>query len=57
MGLRARVVSLAVGTDPKLRRMLSYWAASTALYAVFAVLIGVESGARELGLGLYAALG
>ncbi|NIA57072.1 GGDEF domain-containing protein [Massilia sp. TW-1] len=57
MGLRARVVSLAVGTDPKLRRMLSYWAASTALYAVFAILISVESGVRELGLGLYAALG
>lgn len=57
MGLRARAVHLAIGTDPKLRRMLRYWAASTALYAVFAVLIGVESGARELGLGVYAALG
>jgi diguanylate cyclase (GGDEF)-like protein len=37
--------------------MLRYWAASTALYALFAVLIGVETGARELGLGLYAAVG
>ena len=40
MGLHARVVSLAVGTDPKLRRMLSYWAATAALYAVFVALIG-----------------
>jgi diguanylate cyclase (GGDEF)-like protein len=57
MGLHARVVSLAVGTDPKLRRMLSYWAATAALYAVFVALIGVDAGAGALGLGVYAALG
>jgi diguanylate cyclase (GGDEF)-like protein len=63
MDLRARFVTLAVGTDPKLRRMLTYWAATATLYALFLALLAVESAAGMvpyagvLGLGLYAACG
>jgi diguanylate cyclase (GGDEF)-like protein len=63
MELRARFVTLAVGTDPKLRRMLTYWAATATLYALFVTLLAVESAAGMvpyhgvLGLGLYAAFG
>jgi diguanylate cyclase (GGDEF)-like protein len=63
MELRARFVTLAVGTDPKLRRMLTYWAATATLYTLFVALLAVESAAGMvpfsgvLGLGLYAAFG
>lgn len=63
MDLRARFVTLAIGTDPKLRRMLTYWAATVTLYALFVTLLAVESAAGMvpyagvLGLGLYAASG
>jgi diguanylate cyclase (GGDEF)-like protein len=63
MGLRARFVTLAVGTDPKLHRMLSYWAATATLYMLFVALLAVQSAAGMVpcagivSLGLYAALG
>jgi len=63
MTMRARIVNLALGTDPKLRRMLRYWAATATLYALFVALLAVQSAAGMvplagvLGLGLYATLG
>ena len=63
MTMRARIVDLALGTDPKLRRMLRYWAATATLYALFVALLAVQSAAGMvpvaglLGLGLYATLG
>lgn len=59
----ARIANLALGTDPKLRRMLRYWAATATLYALFVALLAAESVAGMvsptgvLGLGIYAALG
>jgi diguanylate cyclase (GGDEF)-like protein len=59
----ANLSRLLFGTDPKLRRMLSYWGATATLYAIFSILLVVVGGANlidraaALGLAAYAAGG
>jgi diguanylate cyclase (GGDEF)-like protein len=59
----ARLSRFLFGADPKLRRMMSYWGATAALYTVFVGLL-VDAGQRRLidqgdalGLTAYAAAG
>jgi diguanylate cyclase (GGDEF)-like protein len=59
----ARLSRLLFGADPKLRRMMSYWGATAALYTVFMGIL-IEVGERHLidqgdalGLAAYAAGG
>jgi diguanylate cyclase (GGDEF)-like protein len=61
--LAARLSRLLFGAEPKLRRMMSYWAATAGLYSVFMGIL-VEVGQRHLiaqdealGLARYAAAG
>jgi diguanylate cyclase (GGDEF)-like protein len=59
----ARLSRLLFGTDPKLRRMMSYWGATAALYTVFMGILlevgnhGLIDRAGALGLSRYAAGG
>lgn len=59
----ARLASLFLGTDPRLRRMLQYWAATAMLYAIFLILMCLEAAGGALapasvaGLGLYLVCG
>jgi len=62
MGM-ARLSRLLFGAEPKLRRMMSYWGATAALYTVFVGLL-IDAGRRHLidqgdalGLAAYAAAG
>ena len=59
----ARLSRLLFGAEPKLRRMMSYWGATAALYTVFVGLL-IDAGRRHLidqgdalGLAAYAAAG
>jgi diguanylate cyclase len=42
MSLQSRIVAILLGSEPKLRRMLSYWAATGVLYTVFIGLLWVQ---------------
>jgi diguanylate cyclase (GGDEF)-like protein len=59
----ARLSRLLFGADPKLRRMMSYWGATAALYTVFMGILleagnrGLIDRAGALGLSSYAAGG
>jgi diguanylate cyclase (GGDEF)-like protein len=61
MGKRLELARLLVGADPKLRRMMQYWAATAVLYTAFLGLLydarmGVPRGAVH-GMALYTVSG
>jgi diguanylate cyclase (GGDEF)-like protein len=63
MDMRTAVLSLVLGADPRLRRMLQYWAATAVLYSFFAAIMvgqslaGMVSHDGAVGLAAYNATG